>query len=652
MNVKSILGANQITLVHFTIKLAALCSLFFACYIAIKFASQIPLDLHSFRQTQTALTAYWLDQNGFGLAYETPVAGAPWSIPFEFPLYQYTVVLFAKATSCDLNASGRLVSFIFLVLCLPVIRSINKRLKQDEVVFYVFSALLLSSPVYLYWGRTFMIETAAIFFAVLAIKYFIEMSISSFLRHQILFVVFITISVLQKATTGLPVLAVLSFTHIGVRYYKANSLGATFFDKELWKGFFYFGVPLSIGILWTVYTDHVKELNQLGVYLTSSNLAAWNWGSIDQRFSSQLFVDILWNRIFQQNLAGSIGLLVLAAAIVFNRKSLTKVVLLVAVIMGVLPLFLFTNLHIVHNYYQAGCLVFLVYALSIALVWGYKKVAWPPFLLILMGYILWSNYSSYFVGGYYGMTVIEYDQVNSRDIAIGELLKQELDESQYFVAFGNSWSSSLPYLAERKSFTVPEGLFEQYDKVATNPELVFGEQDLGAVVVCPAANPTFSDLTKWSSKDRNWKMVKERECYISFPGGGAITNLPVFSPAQCLGSLDSAGRLQVDMPSILSINGWTFLSGDDKRVADQIYIGFTDANGVTNYFEALLRFRPDVNAAFELKNGISAGYSRLFDVSHLDDGAYSLHVNRVIGGSYQQCQFKTSIAVVDGKLSG
>src|SRR5690242_19652972 len=51
------------------------------------------LDYYAFRQTQTALSAYWLWKDGFRLIYETPVVGFPWSIPFEFPTYQWLVAL-------------------------------------------------------------------------------------------------------------------------------------------------------------------------------------------------------------------------------------------------------------------------------------------------------------------------------------------------------------------------------------------------------------------------------------------------------------------------------------------------------------------------------------------------------------------------------
>ena len=43
-------------------------------------------DLHAFRQTQTAITVTYLLKVGPWLAYQTPVLGPPWAIPFEFPL--------------------------------------------------------------------------------------------------------------------------------------------------------------------------------------------------------------------------------------------------------------------------------------------------------------------------------------------------------------------------------------------------------------------------------------------------------------------------------------------------------------------------------------------------------------------------------------
>jgi hypothetical protein len=41
----------------------------YSTFLAFYYAHQPPLDVHAFRQSQTALTAYWIIQDGFKLAY-------------------------------------------------------------------------------------------------------------------------------------------------------------------------------------------------------------------------------------------------------------------------------------------------------------------------------------------------------------------------------------------------------------------------------------------------------------------------------------------------------------------------------------------------------------------------------------------------------
>ena len=49
------------------------------------------IDRNGFRQTQTAITSYYLFTDGISFKYMTPILGQPWSVPFEFPLYQFIV---------------------------------------------------------------------------------------------------------------------------------------------------------------------------------------------------------------------------------------------------------------------------------------------------------------------------------------------------------------------------------------------------------------------------------------------------------------------------------------------------------------------------------------------------------------------------------
>jgi hypothetical protein len=149
-------------------------ALVFLAHEAIVYAWQPLVDVHAFRQTQTALTAYWMQKEGFALAYQTPVAGFPWAIPFEFPIYQVIVALLSSFTGLDLSATGRLVSFFFLVACAWPVFGMSRRLDWPRPVPWIICALLWTSPFHVYWGRTFMIETTALFFALASLMYAID----------------------------------------------------------------------------------------------------------------------------------------------------------------------------------------------------------------------------------------------------------------------------------------------------------------------------------------------------------------------------------------------------------------------------------------------------------------------------------------------
>ena len=128
------------------------------------------LDQYAFRQAQTALTAYWLVRGGPIFAYETPVAGFPWSIPFEFPLYQMIVALLTRS-GLPLEAAGRVVSFGFFVGCLWPMHVLFRALRFDCTAFLCVAILFLLSPIYVYWSRTFMMETCAVFFSLCWLAY-------------------------------------------------------------------------------------------------------------------------------------------------------------------------------------------------------------------------------------------------------------------------------------------------------------------------------------------------------------------------------------------------------------------------------------------------------------------------------------------------
>lgn len=629
------------------ILLAALC-FSYSLYISIKYANQALLDNYSFRQTQTALTAFWLGKNGFSLAYETPVAGPPWSIPFEFPIYQYIVALVSQITKCSLDATGRVVSFIFLALCLAPVRAITKNLNLSNSVFYIFAALLFSSPLYVYWGRTFMIETTAIFFSIAAIKYFIDIiQVKNSFKYSLLFLIFIILGILQKVTTGLPVLAILglvyfflSIKELQLNKEENNHSTSIFLARKIMLALFYFGVPVAIGIIWTSYTDHIKTLNSLGVNLTSSALASWNWGSLSQRISFDLYGEVIWKRIFEHNLSGALGVAILMIAFFSNAKNSLKSIVMTSALMGLVPLFLFTNLHIVHTYYQTGNLIFLIFAVAVSLGHILNHYFDKKIILFLLTLIMVVSNYFWFSDEYLPVVKTKFDIDNSRDIAISEVLKREIPEGKYFVAFGNDWSSSFAYLAERKSFTVP-GFFKEYENISLNPEHFIDEASLGSVVVCPSGGrPTIDDLNQWSSKNRNWKIGVINSCYIAIPESPKVDKPIKVSDKDCLGSLDYVSKIASDSNNMLSVAGWTTVKGDVGALAEKVYITLTKQESTPIYFEAL-----------EIKRSSNSGsvFSRVINTNILD-GEYVVGVARLNQQHIETCQFQKKILIDGGSF--
>src|SRR4051812_15730002 len=67
---------------------------------------------HEFRQTQTATTTYYIDQqDNFSLLYETPIVGKPWvSILMEVPFYEWSVVGLSRAMKLPHHVAARTIT--------------------------------------------------------------------------------------------------------------------------------------------------------------------------------------------------------------------------------------------------------------------------------------------------------------------------------------------------------------------------------------------------------------------------------------------------------------------------------------------------------------------------------------------------------------
>ncbi|MES1168869.1 MAG: hypothetical protein ABUL61_06830, partial [Oleiharenicola lentus] len=120
-----------------------------------------------FRQTQTAISAHFIPQEkNYSLAYPTPVLGKPWSIPMEFPLYQWTVAKVAEQTGWPLTQVGRGVTLACFYLGLPAVFLVLRRLGLSPARAMVVLCFVVCCPLYIFYARSFLIETMAWMFGM------------------------------------------------------------------------------------------------------------------------------------------------------------------------------------------------------------------------------------------------------------------------------------------------------------------------------------------------------------------------------------------------------------------------------------------------------------------------------------------------------
>ena len=458
-------------------------------------------------------------QEGWKLGYETPVSGYPWTIPFEFPIYQTIVAFLSSVFHYSLDATGRVVSIIFLLACAWPSWLITRKLSLKKEVAWVFCALLWSSPIYIFWGRTFMIETTAVFFTLVSLAYAIDLfkSIPSW-RSTILFTIFSILGLLQKVTTIGPVLMVLGVLIV------INHFTTEGFKMPRWRkiacvavGFI---IPFTISLMWTNYTDVLKSHSMFGSNLTSKALFEWNFGTLAQRLDIHNLKNIFWTRVMYNNAAGLVGAFILLTSLIFAENKMRKLIV-ICLVLFILPIFIFFNLHNRHNYYQSSCALFLIAGLTIATVavlpGFFKNNRIVPLLIVfLVGYNMLCYHRTY-----EKLTHEVYDITNDRTLAIGDVIQRYTPKNSGIVVFGDDWNSEIAYYSKRKSCTAPFQ-YNFSDSVWKNPAKFLGDLKLGAVVFI-TSDTNITSLTTRPDVQRDSCLYKVfYQSYVWLPGVRSI----------------------------------------------------------------------------------------------------------------------------------
>jgi hypothetical protein len=468
---------------------------------------------HEFRQTHTAIITYYLDkENRFSLHYTTPLFGKPWSVPMEFPLYEWSVVLVSRIAHVPHFEAARAVSLTCFYLTLPAVWLLLGYAGLAAPRRLLALALILVCPVYIFYSRSFLMESMVLMFSAWFLAMFVRTMQERRLRWLVL-----------CATAGAGAGLIKSTTFF-VWLLPAALYGAWFLGRSLrpWSGWkpvartlaWSVGaalVPCSLTYWWVKYTDAIKAPHPSAHIFASSELTQGSFGlySLAARFSPAIWRALMADWQLTVMSPWIIGLFVVAGALFFHRVRWQ--------ILGATGFFLaaqvlFPTAYAYQDYYFYACAVFLLVALGLVLH-GVLDSGLPPWirwtivivpLAAMLGSYRWGYYSglpipfppsgkpSAFYGGrdttpeHYQWGYFWGQAVGSKGgSGLADALRTWTPENSVIIVAGNDWAPMIPYYSKRKALMIRNGL--QYDQ----PYLIrafndLDDEDVSALVVVEA----------------------------------------------------------------------------------------------------------------------------------------------------------------------
>jgi hypothetical protein len=438
------------------------------------------LEMHSFRQTQTAISSYWMATTSNWIAYPTPILGYPWSIPLEFPFYQGVVLLVASVLPVNLDQAGRLVSWLFAIACLWPLRRCLIEVSGRERIANLSSLLFLLSPLYLFWSRAFLIESTALFFSLSYVAL-----VATYLRRpRPLLVVAMAICALLGALVKITTFFGFSLAAALVMLAHLYRHRSEWNTRDRLRLYAPVVVTLVVAVLatraWVQASDVEKARTVWGSAVGSGNLGLWNFGTWPQRISAQLWRDVVFGRASSE-LMGFTWLVVLLGLPALIARG-NRVLAWSALLLYLAPFLVFTNVHIVHNYYQyANGIFLLVFAACgvdriIALVGPRLGLAATVLVCVLM----LIGFRRDFLGR------ITQHSFDTPTLALAAFARSHTKPDEVILGFGLDWSAEVPYYATRRAMLVPDWITPDALKVMrADPRRYTGGLPLGLVIVCP-----------------------------------------------------------------------------------------------------------------------------------------------------------------------
>ena len=409
------------------------------------------LDRYEFRQLQTALSAYWMRHDGFHLDYLTPLFGPPWSIPMEFPTYQACVAGLSGLLHWPLEQTGRLVSILFFLATLPAVHELLGYAGLARSRRLLALTVVLSTPVYLFYTRTVMIETTALCFSVWFVYLLQRMLERNSWRLLPWVSAMAVLAALTKITTfvvyGVPA-GLLALAHLAGLFRQSGPSGIRPALRTAVLAAIPVAVALAVGTVWVAHGDAIKDSNPYTGFLKSSELRLWNYGPLGLRFEAS-FWQHLGDNLTQNILAeGALAVILLSATWATPRVRWVSLACLAGFFSG--PL-IFANLYHVHDYYYSANALLLTGAagLLLASAWDHPRLP-DRARWVALGLVLLLQYRAFDRGYHY-----YYWKEAPPPPDLAAIMRETVPEEGVILIYGTDWNPLLPYYAQRRVVMIP-----------------------------------------------------------------------------------------------------------------------------------------------------------------------------------------------------
>ena len=455
--------------------------------------------MHGFRQTQTAMAARSIARGGPVLRYETPHLGPPWSHPFELPVYQAVVGAASAALHTPLEQTGRVVSLLSFYAALAVGFAFLRNLRVSALHAALFPALALLSPLYIFWSRTFLIESTAVLLGALFLLFCARLARDDRRADYALAGLAGILGATVKPTTffGFAIAALFVLAPRSFPFLRTQEAAR----RTARNAIVVFGLPFVCTLLWTHWADAVKAENPLASQLIATNVRTWYLGTLAQRFSAETWATLVLDIVPDAVGTAAVALASLLLLPFVSRPRARQVG--VCWLCFLAPFVVFTNLHLVHAYYPYANGLFLVAAVALAAVGllergGRLATAAAATLLCVAAAYEVARYRSV-----YATVQGMFDPIQIAEQ--GRRIAERTQPQEILVVFGVRGSPELAYYADRRSLVVPPSV----EAVPPDPAFQKALRSLRgaqvALVLCGAARAQVRTIVPAVFPELGWK---------------------------------------------------------------------------------------------------------------------------------------------------